>query len=392
VLLATAVATAAVPGSAHAIRIKQSFPAEASTAFAFDAYAELAKQKGNVAFSPASIYLALSLLEEGAGGKDAEKLRTAMRLSGWRNDGSLASALRDWKKALTRTKLKIANGIWTARGMRLQSSYLRRTRKALGAQVASLDFERKPDKSRRAINAWIAAHTGKKIKELLPDGSIDATTDVVLANALYFKGTWAIEFNPKSTQDQDFHLDAKTTATVKMMGRTGKARYGATADAQILELPYAGTSLAMDVILPAAGKELADLEPTLATRFPTWIAALEDHDEVVIGLPRFTVDEKVDLRAMMDAIGLGSLFTDVDLSRMLRKKTPHALSGAYHQTFVAVDEQGTEAAAATAITIVPTSAGPRPERFIADRPFLWAIRDTRTGTIVFVGRIVDPRS
>jgi serpin B len=391
VLLATAVATAAAPSPAHAIRIKQSYPAEASTAFAFDAYAELAKQKGNVAFSPTSIYLALALLEEGAGGDHAEKLRTAMRLSGWRNDGALAGALGEWRKALTSSKLKMANGIWTARGVRLSKAYVRRMQKSLGAQVRSVDFAKRPEKSRKAINAWIAARTGKKIKELLPGGSIDRSTDVVLANALYFKGTWKHEFDPKATKDVDFHLDAKTSAKVPMMHRTGEARYGTTAEAEILELPYAGSSLAMDVILPADGKDLADLEKTMSTEFPRWIAALTDEEKVSISLPRFTVDQKTDLIPMFEALGLGWMLADIELSRMLVKATPHAVSGAYHQTFVAVDEKGTEAAAATAITIVRTSM-PRHPVFRADRPFLWTIRDTKTGTIVFVGRIVDPRS
>jgi serpin B len=263
--------------------------------------------------------------------------------------------------------------------------------KSLAAQVTSLDFARRPEKGRRAINAWIAARTGKKIKELLPGGSITRDTDLVLANALYFKGTWKHEFDAKATKDAEFHLDAKTTATVPMMHRTGEARYGTTAEAQILELPYAGTSLAMDVILPADGKQLADLEKTLSTEFPRWIAALQDEEKVQISLPRFTVDQKTDLLPMFDALGLGWMMSDIDLSRMLVEAGPHAVSGAYHQTFVAVDEKGTEAAAATAITIVRTSIQQHPV-FTADRPFLWTIRDTKTGTIVFVGRIVDPRS
>jgi len=393
VLLVTALASAT---PAYAIRIKQTQPAEASTAFALDAYAELSKQKGNLAFSPASIFLALSLLQEGAGGDDADRLATAMRLSGWRNhDDGLDAAIAGWLTGLTpkkqgKTRLEIASGIWAARGTRLLPSYVRRTGRSLGARAAIADFARRPDHSRKAINAWISAHTAKKIRDLLPAGSIARDTDVVLANAVYFKGAWATEFEAAATRDGDFRLDDGKTATVRMMHRSGAARYGATKDAQVLELPYAGSSLAMDLILPADGKALADLEPTIATRFPTWIAALTDQDEVTIAFPRFTIDQRTDLKALMTALGLGSLFTSLDVSRMIRNPREHELSGAFHQTFVEVNERGTEAAAATGLVMRPTSARITPS-FVADRPFLWAIRDTTTGTIVFVGRVADPR-
>jgi serpin B len=387
---------AAAPAVALKPRVPPPEPASPVTAFASDAFADLASTEGNLAFSPASIYLALGLLESGAGDADAAMIARALHTSTDAKDRD--AILAQLVKTLTPKKVKkgqkaaivqVGDGVWIRKGEKLKKSYVKRVAKNLKAQIASLDFARAPERSRKAINKWIAQHTGQKIKELLPDGAVTKDTEAVLANAVYFLGAWADAFDKEMTTDGTFSRADGKDVTVPMMQRSGTASYADTGDARILELPYQGSDLAMDLVLPDDGTSLHDLEVSVGQRIDGWTAALTEQDDVQIAIPRFHIDQSTNLHQMLVDLGLGKLFEGVDMSNMLAKGGELAVTGAYHQTVVDVNEKGTEAAAATAVVMEPTMVREHPA-FVANQPFLWMIRDTKTGAIIFMGRIADP--
>jgi serpin B len=393
----TSLVAASTPATALKLREPPPAPASPVTAFATDAFARLSEKDGNLAFSPASIYLALGLLEAGAGEADAAMIARVLHQSGSdkERDAALAELVRSLqtrkvKKGQKTAIVQVADGVWVRKGSKLSRAYVRRVERSMKAEIATLDFARKPERSRRAINAWIAKYTGKKIKNLLPPGSVTRSTEVVLANAVYFLGAWADAFDKAGTTESTFHRADGTDVTVPMMHRSGGARFVAAGDATMVELPYAGSNLAMDLILPADGVSLHELETSLGGRIDAWTGALVDERSVEISMPRFKMAQSTELTPLLTDLGLGSMFESIDLSRMFGKHAPDlAVSGAYHQTVIDVGEKGTEAAAATAIKVVVTSARVG-KSFVADRPFLWVIRDTTTGAVIFMGRTADP--
>lgn len=384
----TAVAATAAcltPATAGAYKIKAPPPTgSAVTDFGLDAYAQLSANDGNLAFSPSSIFLALAILEQGAGPQDAATLDRVLHLD---KTTSIADVDKDLRGL---TGVDLGNGLWIAKKDKFKRAYLKSIKKSLHAELASIDFRRHPEQARRSINKWIAKHTGGKIAHLLPAGSIDKSTEIVLASAIHFLGKWADAFDAADTADGTFVLGDGTKATTSMMHRTGPARLSVGGDATMLEMPYADGSLAMDVVVPADGVALKDLESSIQRRYMSWVNGLGASEDVKITLPKWHVDQQVDLPTLLRALGLGMLFDGMSLEKILGDQRTFAVSGAFHQTIVDVTEKGTEAAAATGIVMKPTMVRQTPT-FAADRPFLWVIRDTKSNAILFMGRVADPR-
>jgi serine protease inhibitor len=353
----------------------------------------------NAVFSPASIQFALGMTFGGARGKTADEMSAGLHFDRAGGGGvhdlfaklgaSLATLDHGDKQAF-----HIVNRLFGQKSYDWNKSFLALTDKDYGAALEPVDFA-DSDNVRKHINSWIEDKTNKKIVDLLPPGSITGDTRLVLTNAVYFKGAWLHQFQNTATRDGDFFARGKGSVKVPMMSQNQQFSLGGTADAQILEMPYSQNDLAMDVILPTAKDGLSAVESKLdGAKLGKLIASLRP-TQVDVALPKFKVRTSVAMKPLLEQLGIRKMFApDADLSGMVTK--PHErlwVDEVFHQGFVAVDEAGTEAAAATAVVI--TAEGvmipPKATAFHADHPFVWLIRDLKTGEILFYGRIVDPR-
>src|SRR5262249_6555062 len=287
-------------------------------------------------------------------------------------------------------RLSIANALWGQKGFPWRPEFLTLQNDRFGAGFNEADFASNPEAERLRINRWVEEKTRERIKELLLKGQITPETKMVLANAIYFKGQWASRFDPKKTRDAPFHLADGTTVPVPMMSGEPKCRFGYVTGAWVLELPYKGDELAMVAILPEKWDGLPAIEKQLAPDTLTeWLAALPDYPSRAVMLPRFKIETRYDLPPQLKALGMIDAF---DLGRAdftgMATESPGAIGAVAHKAFVDVNEEGTEAAAATAVVLATSDPVP----FVADRPFLFLIRDTKHGPILFLGRVTNPKA
>jgi serpin B len=393
--LATLSVVAAVPADANTTPSPDQVVA-ADRDFTFD-LAKRIDPGENAVFSPASLQLALAMTDAGAKGKTADELARALHLDRAGDPHEQLAALTQALAGLDHDEqaFHIVNRLYGANGMPWNKAYLDLTAKDYGAALEPLDFRADPDGSRKHINAWVEDHTNKKIVDLLPGGSITSATRMVLADAVYFKGAWMTPFDQRNTKDDKFFVRGKTAADVKMMVQGQRFMIGSGGGAHILELPYAHGDIAMDVILPDDRNGLASVEAKLDGKTMTTLLASMTSEQVDVALPKFQVRTTARMKTVLTQLGIRALFTRAaDLTGMVDSKTEALyVDDVYHQGFVAVDENGTEAAAATAVVaragaaMAPT----KPVTFRADHPFAWCIRDLKTGEILFYGRVVDPR-
>jgi serpin B len=368
-------------------------------AFALDLYARLRGREGNLFLSPASISTALAMTYAGARGQTAEEMAGALHftLPADRLHPAMGGLLRDLngdggKRGYA---LSVANALWAQRGHPFLPEFLKLVHDDYDAAAREMDFAGAADESRRVINAWVEKQTHDRIKDLLPAGSVNSDTRLVLTNAIYFKGDWAHPFQKSHTHDAPFRLGGGKEVTVRMMGpTTGEtAEYGYFEDStlQALEMPYAGKELSMVVLLPRKVDGLEELEKALTPgRLQEWLGKLRER-EVSVSLPRFKVTAQFMLNDALAALGMRLAFTSqADFSGMDGRRDL-AISAVVHKAFVDVNEKGTEAAAATGV-VVKALAEPLRLAFRADHPFLFLIRDRRSGAVLFMGRLTDPRA
>lgn len=364
----------------------------ASNTFGFDLWARTRATPGNFAISPASISLALGMTWAGARGETATEMARVLHLAGSAEDavagwGTLASELQDPERTQT---LRIANRLFAARSLELVPAYLERTEAAFGAGLEALDFASGPERARDHINRWVEERTGNHIKGLLPPRSVDASTALVLVNAIYFLGTWKHPFAPERTEPRRFHAGT-TQHAVHMMHHRARLRHARLDGVAVLRLPYTGEHTSMIVVLPDRNDGLGELEPRLdAARFAAWIGALEE-TLVDVALPRFRIDPPTALALAehLAALGMRRAFSPQADFTGIARGGELAISHVFHKAFVEVDEKGTKAAAATAVSMA-RSRPPRAIEFTADHPFLFFIVDDATGTILFMGRVTEP--
>jgi serpin B len=374
----------------------------ADNRFARDMYLQLARdpryKEGNLFFSPFSISSAFMIAYEGARNTTADQIHAVfhfpadsetLRQGYSRSLAGLAGGDRNFT-------LCTANALWAEKTYPFLPAYTGTVRRWYAANATSLDFIGQPEASRQAINAWVAGRTDNKITDLLPPGSVDSSARLGITNAVYFKGTWMMQFDPKKTLDAEFHESPQETVTVKMMEQSAEeARYpyAETGNLQMLSLPYKhgiGNGLSMVVLLPR-NSGLAAAEAALD---PDNLSALEQSAttrRVMVYFPRFVTRTDYSLAdplaamGMPDAFGSAADFSGMDGTRNLN------ISAVIHSAYVNVDEEGTEAAAATHIMMGAGAAAPeKPVVFKADHPFIFLIQDNDTGAILFIGRIVNP--
>jgi serpin B len=367
--------------------------ADGQNRFALDLYAKLAadeSQKGkNVFFSPYSAHTALAMTATGAKGKTRDEMVKALHLPA---DDAKMLASGDLGRYYAHPRkdfeLSVANALWGQKGFPWRAEWLAAQNDRFGAGFNEADFAANPDGERQRINKWVGEKTRDKIKDLLQPGQIDDSTTIVLTNAIYFKGKWAKQFDPKKTRNDSFKCDDGTKVDVPMMHASLTCRFSHVDGVSALELPYRG-ELAMLIVLPKESEKLADLEKRLTPElFAKWVAALVERMELPVSLPKFKIESRYELKAPLRALGIADAFADGIADFTGRASEPPGYIGyVTHKAFVDVNEEGTEAAAATAVEMQALSA-PRP--FEANRPFLFFIRDTQRGTILFMGRVAKP--
>ncbi len=393
-LLIAATLFAAAPALADSAAPPPTSAIGGSNALAIDLYKKVARGPGNFVFSPTSISLAFAMAQQGAGGETAAEMARVLH-----SDGKTGFA--EWQKALLALgkgpiQLDLANSLWGQKSYPFAPSYFAALQHDFGAKAEAVDFPTSFDKVRLAVNAWVEKKTHDRIKDLLAPRTVSARTRLILANAIYFKGNWAHQFKKEATQDVAFYSPGDTHP-VKMMATNADFRYGNYGDVSVLEMPYEKSDLAMDVVLPHAVNGLPDLEQKLdAATVDRWMKSLHSAEDVDVQIPRWKGDKTVPLTDVMQDLGMKKAFSEeqADFSKML---TPNAgpdnrlyISYAIHKAFILVDEKGSEAAAATAIVLNRAAAVMQPTTFHADHPFLYMIRDTKSGAILFLGRVTDP--
>jgi serpin B len=375
------------PDAAEAVR--------GNTAFALDLYGRLRGREGNLFLSPESISTALAMTYAGARGRTAEEMAATLHftLSPERLHPAMAALLRDLggRTGQGGYSLSLANALWAQRGHPFLPEFLRLARDRYSAGVRELDFVNATEEARQTINDWVARQTKDKIRDLIAKGVLDASTRLVLTNAIYFKGDWTRPFPKEGTHDAPFHSGAGRDVKVPLMSQTAELGYLDGGTFQALELPYGSGDLSMVVFLPRKADGLADFERKLTPEsLAGWLAKLHTQ-EVEVSLPRFRVTAEFSLKDTLTAMGMPLAFSgSADFSGMDGSRDLH-ISAVVHKAYVDVNERGTEAAAATAVAVA-TAAPLVTHVFRADHPFLFLIRDRRTGSLLFLGRLTNPRA
>lgn len=388
---------------------------QGNTEFAIELYQQLHGEK-NLFFSPHSISLALAMTYAGARGETAAQMAQTLHFN--LPESQLHAALAQLSQELasrsqlppwmlletpedeqpTAFQLRIVNALWGQKDYPFEKDYVKLLTDIYGANLNLTDFVHDPDGARQEINDWVSEQTQDKIKDLLPPGSIDELTRLVLTNAIYFKAAWAQPFSEEVTQDGTFtHLDS-STSIIPFMQQTGHFAYAVGDDATIISLPYLGDALTMLIVMPDAGG-FEQYAATLDISRWTEIQKTLRMGEVELSMPKFSFESGFALKDTLAAMGMPLPFSnDADFSGMSAQDTslpPELLdlhiSNVYHKAFVDVNEAGTEAAAATAVVMALKSAVPsEPVTIILDHPFIFAIYDRPTGEILFMGQVVSP--
>ncbi len=371
---------------------------DANNQFALDYYSKLKdKDSGNIFFSPFSISSAFVMVYEGAKGQTAEEIRSVFYFPEDNNlrQTEYSTIFDEINKGDKKYQLSIANALWAQKDYQFLKSYVENVEKYYGGKVTNLDFKKNPEESRVTINNWVENQTNDKIKDLIPSKVINTTTKLVLTNAIYFKGEWVKQFNKNNTKEEIFRTYKDGAVKVQMMQSMDVFNYTENSNLQILEMPYSGGELSMLFLLPK-NNNLEKLESLLSTKkLSEWKKDLEEQ-RVKVYIPKFKLETKYLMVNNLKAMGMPIAFSDLaDFSGMTGGKDLK-IDEAIHQAFIEVNEEGTEAAAATVITLMPISTftGPQKEPkipiFRADRPFIFLIQQKITGKILFIGRVVNP--
>jgi serpin B len=371
---------------------------EGNNVFAVALYGRLRHQNGNLFFSPESISTALAMAYAGARGSTASEMAKTLHftLPPDKLHPAMGALLRDLNAAHEGYQLSVANALWAQQGYTFLDDFLSLLKTDYGAGLNQVNFKGAPEAARLTINQWVEQKTQDKIKDLLQPGALRSDTRLVLTNAIYFKGDWETQFDKAQTKSEDFHLSPAQAATAPLMHREGRFSYFDGGTFQILEIPYKSKELSMIVFLPKDAGGLSALEQSLTgSNLQQWLDKLGSVPKVIVTIPKFKMTQQFELGSTLSAMGMPQAFSgSADFSGMTGHRD-FAISEVIHKAYVDVNEEGTEAAAATAVTMralaMRAPEGPPPV-FRADHPFVFMIRDNRSASILFMGRMADPRS
>jgi serpin B len=386
--------------------------ARGNNSFALAVYQQLQGNPGNLFFSPYSISTALAMTYSGAKGPTQEQMAQtlcyptsvqALQKLGLTREPltqeqfalAYGRVIKDLNAQGARNKyqLRVANALWGQQDFEFLPAFIALVQKQYGGQLQKVDFITATEKARQTINAWVEKQTNGKIKDLIGRGVLDAATRLVLTNAIYFKGNWARQFKLDQTRIEPFTLLDGGTVQTPMMNQESKFGYGETETLHLLELPYVGENLSMVILLPKENNGIGKLEADLtAENLAQWLGAIGTRD-VIVTIPKFKMTSKFAMESVLRAMGMTEAFSqNADFSGMTGRRDLF-ISAVIHQAYVDVNEEGTEAAAATGVVMKLTSAGPElTPIFRADHPFLFLIRDKTSGSILFLGRVTNPQS
>ena len=366
-----------------------------NTAFALDLYRHLKKDDDNIFLSPYSISTVLAMTYAGAEGNTANQISEVLDFTlGQEQLRSAFGELQTQLAAIQKTgnvELNTANALWTQRDYPFLDDFFKLAASSYRAELKSVDFKTAYEAVRKEINAWVENQTRDKIKDLIKPGVIDSLTRLVLVNAIYFKGMWASQFKKSATTNSDFWLTKEKPLNVPMMSQQQEYNYMENDDLQILELPYAGNDVSMIVLLPKKIDNLAKLANSLAAKtLKSWLIRLRKR-KIIVYLPRFNIISQFNLAQTLKSMGLIDAFKPqmADFSGIDGTRNLH-ISAVVHKAFVDVNEEGTEAAAATGAVVSVTSLPESQPVFRADHPFIFLIRENKFGSLLFIGRLVDP--
>ncbi len=367
----------------------------ANTRFGFKLFAQVAKQdaRKNIFISPASVGLALAMTYIGAVGETKQGMEEALEVKGM-SHSELNRAYAELKAALEssdpKVQLSIANSLWARKGITFNPDFIQRNKQFYGAEVTALDFG--DPGAPATINSWVAQKTKGKIDKIVDQ--IDAQPILFLINAIYFKGAWTAEFDKSKTTEDPFTTGAGNQKRHPTMHQSGTYSYYEGKNFQAASLPYGGGRVSMYIFLPAQSASLDGFQPTLtAANWDSWMGQFTE-TKGEIALPRFKIEYEIGLNDVLKTLGMRVAFDPdrADFSGITSKPQSAFISRVKHKTFAEVNEEGTEAAAVTSVEMRATSAM-RPQktfRMIVDHPFFCAIRDNKTGTLLFMGSITDP--
>jgi serpin B len=366
-----------------------------NSSFALDLYNRLRKQEGNLFFSPYSISTALAMTYAGAGGQTATEMAKVLHftLEQERLHPTFAALMADLNASEQQGyQIAVANRLWGQKSYGFSDRFLKTTQNDYGGGLQEVDFAGATEQTRRTINSWVAKKTEDKIQDLIAPGMISAKTTLVLTNAIYFKGAWFSPFDPEKTKDEPFHVTSTQQISVPMMSKTEQYGWADFGSLQVLELPYGqgeetSEELSMVILLPKQVDGLAKLEQQLTPKnLERWLSSLKREQMVAVWLPKFNLTSEFELSKVLANMGMPDAFSlQADFSAMTGKKGLF-ISKMIHKAFVEVNEEGTEAAASTAVGMTRGAN----KKFRADRPFVFLIRDNRSGSILFLGRVLNP--
>lgn len=379
--------------------------ADSVQAFGLDLYGLLAvrARDGNLVFSPSSIVTALAMTYAGAAGSTAEEMAKVLHFA--LEDGRLHQAFnsldatlesRSWERknpdgTVEGILVKTANSLWGQKDTVFEQIFLDTLAANYSAGIRLVDYKTAAEGARRAINAWVAGETNNKITDLIPAGALDTLTRLVLVNAVYLDATWAAQFDPMLTTDGPFTTPSGANVTARMMRQRSSFPYARGDVWQAVELPYVGGQMSMLLIVPDQG-HLAEIEKRItAGLLDEAASAMTPGSEVVLTMPKFEFRTQTGLKDALIALGMTTAFNPMsaDFSGMTRQESLF-ISDVIHEAYIAVDEEGTEAAAATAVVMTASGMPLDVVELTIDRPFLFALRDKETGAVLFLGRVADP--
>ncbi|MCU0274290.1 MAG: serpin family protein [Acidimicrobiales bacterium] len=375
---------------------------DAGTRFATDLYAAVAAESDtNLVLSPHSVLVALAMTRVGAVGTTADELDQALHLAGLTDVDSGMNALDQAVTGLAGERVRLdgsaatlelrtANALWGQAGLTFAEPFLATLADSYGAGMRVVDYVADAEAARRDVNAWVAEQTAERIPELLPAGSVTGSTRLILTNAVYLLAPWEWPFDQAVTEPAPFTLLDEREVEVDLMRQTEELAYAAVEGVRAIELPYVGREVAMVVLVPDPGT-FASVEASFDVDLLDRVVDALEPTEVRLGLPRFEFRTQAGLNTALRALGVEAAF-DPDLADFSGMTTDQRLfvSEVVHEAFIAVDEEGTEAAAATAVVMGETAAPAPPVELEIDRPFLFVLRDRGSGAVLFLGRVLDP--
>ena len=366
-----------------------------NTLFTLDLYNQLKMTDGNLFFSPFSIFTALAMTWAGARENTAVQMAQTLHFTEkpaqfHRAIGDLISQLNAVQKE-TDVELSIANAIWAQKGYQFLDEFFRIVQQSYQADLKQVDFSSAAESARQAINAWVEQQTNEMIKDLLPPKVLNALTRLVLVNAIYFKGFWDNQFKSRDTREMEFWLLTEVAVKMPMMHQEHQFGYWENDWLQIMEMPYKEESLSLIVLLPKEKTGIADLEQKLNfENMMAWQSRLRKR-KVIVFFPKFKIESQFSLGQTLALMGMPDAFDPelADFSAMVGQKELY-ISAVIHKAFLEVNEEGSEAAAATGVVVSVTSIAPSPPIFKADHPFVFFIRDNKSQSILFLGRVLNP--